>query len=113
MKRNRSGRCDMDLKKMERQYNTGIFSRERVLALTLLIATALGFYLCYLLIYPFLPPLAWALALAVVAHPLHEWLARRIQYPNVAAGLAVFIVAVTIVGPALFVTEKLVNEALA
>jgi len=48
----------------------GWFSRERVLALTLLGATVLVFYVCYLLVQPFLPALAWALALAVIAYRL-------------------------------------------
>jgi hypothetical protein len=51
---------------------SGWLSRERVLALVLLTATALAVYVCYLLTHPFLPALAWALALAVVAHPLHN-----------------------------------------
>jgi predicted PurR-regulated permease PerM len=34
-------------------------------------------------------PVAWAFALAVVAHPLHGWIARRVDKPGLAAGLAV------------------------
>jgi len=34
--------------------------------LVLLLVTGLGVYLCYLLAVPFLPPLVWAVALAVV-----------------------------------------------
>ncbi|HEX5733580.1 MAG TPA: AI-2E family transporter [Blastocatellia bacterium] len=86
-------------------------TRERALALVLVIATALAFYLCYRLVLPFLPALAWALALAVVAHPLHEWIARRIHQANIAAGLSVIIVTIILVAPALFVTERLVREA--
>ena len=47
------------------------------------------FYICYRLTLPFLPALAWALALAVVTYPLHGWIERRIKRPNIAAGLAV------------------------
>ncbi|HXG65503.1 MAG TPA: AI-2E family transporter [Blastocatellia bacterium] len=86
-------------------------TRDRVLALTLLAATALAFYVCYRLARPFLPAIAWALALAVVAHPLHEWIARRIRHANIAAGLAVLIIAFVIIAPALFLTERLVREA--
>jgi predicted PurR-regulated permease PerM len=69
-------------------------SRERALTLVLIVATALAVYLCYLLARPLLPALAWALALAVTAHPLHDWLARRIPWRNLAAGVPVFIAVV-------------------
>jgi predicted PurR-regulated permease PerM len=88
-------------------------TRERVLVLVLMAATALAFYVCYRLARPFLPALAWALALAVVAHPLHEWIARRIGNANIAATLAVVIVAALIVAPAIFVTQRIVREVVA
>ena len=88
----------------------GWLSRERALVLVLIVATGLAVYLCYQLARPFLPALAWAMALAVVAHPLHSWLLRRIPRPNLAAGLAVGLVAVAIVGPTLLVTQQLVRE---
>jgi predicted PurR-regulated permease PerM len=88
----------------------GWLSRERALVLVLLVTTALAVYLCYRLALPFLPALAWAVALAVVAHPLHSWLLRRLPRPNLAAGLAVGLVAVAIVGPTLLVTQQLLQE---
>lgn len=91
--------------------DTGWLTRERALALVLLAATALAAYVCYLLARPFLPALAWALALAVVAHPLYEWVLRRVRRPNLAAGLAVAVVAVIIIAPTVFVTQRLVREA--
>ena len=95
----------------ERVTNEGWLSRERALAVVLAAATALAFYVCYRLAYPFLPALAWALALAVVAHPLHEWIARRVKNNNIAAGLAVAIVAAALVAPATFVAQQLAREA--
>jgi predicted PurR-regulated permease PerM len=77
-----------------------------------MVATALAFFLCYLLARPFLPAATWALALAVVAHPLHEWIARRIFRPNVAAAVALAVVAATVVAPTLFVTQRLAGEAM-
>jgi predicted PurR-regulated permease PerM len=88
-------------------------TRERALALVLISATALAFYVCYLLAYPFLPSLAWALALAVIAHPLHDWLESRIRRPNIAAGIAVAIVAVAILAPTLFVLHSLLGQVAA
>src|SRR5258708_36210679 len=34
-------------------------------------------YLSYLIFEPFLKPLAWAIVLAVVFYPVHEWFTRR------------------------------------
>jgi predicted PurR-regulated permease PerM len=50
------------------------------------------------------------LALAVVAHPLHSWIERRLRRDNVAAGVAVVLVAVAIVGPTVLLTQRLGRE---
>lgn len=62
----------------------GWLTRERALALSLIVATCIVGYLCYRLILPFLASMAWALALAVIAHPLHRWINRGIANPNLA-----------------------------
>lgn len=71
----------------------GWLTRERVLTLVLLAATGLAVYVCYRLALPFLPALTWALALAVVAHPLHGRVLGRLGRPNLAAALSVALVA--------------------
>jgi predicted PurR-regulated permease PerM len=88
-------------------------TRERLLIFTLLATTALAFYLCYLLARPFLSAFAWALALAVIAHPFHGWIARRIRHPNLAAGLAVVGVAFVVVAPAIIAARQIIGEAVA
>jgi predicted PurR-regulated permease PerM len=88
----------------------GWLSRERALALTLIAATAIVFYLCYQITSPFLPALAWALALAVLTHPLYRWIARRISRPNVAAAVSVLIVTFVLVVPSAFVVHQLGSE---
>src|SRR5262245_30842242 len=103
---------DLKINRFPRQAEDGWWSRERTLVLALFIATALAFYLCYVLARPFLPALAWALTLAVVAHPLRDWIARRIFRPNLASVLAVVLVAATVVAPGLFVTQRLVRESM-
>lgn len=85
-------------------------TRQHALALLLLAGTALAFYLCYRMVEPFLAPIAWALALAVVARPVHAWLLDRIGKPNVAAALAVFLVAILLIAPAAFVVHQLLRE---
>ena len=86
-------------------------TRERVLVIVLAIATGIALYICYELAAPFLAPITWALALAVVAHPLHQWLEGRMKSGSLAAALAVLVVAVTLVAPAVLVVREISQEA--
>jgi predicted PurR-regulated permease PerM len=79
--------------------------------IVLLAATLAGAYLCLLLAAPFLPALTWALVLSVLFVPIHRILEARMKQPNLAAVVSVLIVALTIVGPATFVGQRLVTEA--
>ncbi|MBL8797225.1 MAG: AI-2E family transporter [Planctomycetia bacterium] len=89
----------------------GWASRERLLVVVLLVVTAIVFGLCVALARPFLPALAWALALAVVAHPVHRSLSRRLTHQGVAAGISVVLVALLLIVPAVLVAQRLVTEA--
>lgn len=91
----------------------GWFTRERVFVVILTVLTAFVFYLCYLLALPFVPALAWAVAVAVVAHPMHEWIRRRLRRKSLAAALSVLLVSITILAPAVFVVHQVTNDAVA
>lgn len=95
------------------EHDEGVLTRERVSALALGAATVVAVYISYLLLRPFLPSLAWALTFAVVAAPLYDFLARHVKSRSLAAVLSVVIVAVVVIGPAIFVGDRLVREALA
>lgn len=86
-------------------------SRSHVRTLVLMGATLSGLYLCYRLTVPFLPSLAWALALAVLFSPFQRWLESRIKSRSFAALIAVFVIALIVVAPATFVTQQLFQEA--
>lgn len=89
----------------------GWWTREHALVLVLVATTVLLLFLCWQLILPFFSPLAWALALAIIALPLHRWIERRLpKKPGLASGLAVFAVALVIVAPAVFVGTSIVQE---
>jgi predicted PurR-regulated permease PerM len=88
----------------------GWWTRDHALIIVLVAATTLLLVLCWQLAQPFIAPLAWALALAVVAHPLHEWLASRIKKPGLAAGIAVLVIAVVLAALVIFVGHSLVTE---
>jgi predicted PurR-regulated permease PerM len=81
----------------------------RPAALALLTLALLA--LCVLLLLPFLPALAWGVALAVVAWPLHTRLSSHVSHAWLAAGLTTLIVLVLIVAPGLFVAYQLAREA--
>jgi predicted PurR-regulated permease PerM len=96
----------------EPRAQTGVLSRPRMQAVVLLAATALGLFLCYLLIHPFLPALSWGLALAVVGYPIHKAICRRVPYPTLSASLTVAVIAAVIILPLVFVTQQLVRQAM-
>jgi predicted PurR-regulated permease PerM len=75
--------------------------------------TLVGIALCVYVAYPFLPALAWALALAVMAFPLHVRISRTIRNPNWAAGLSTACVVLLILIPVMLVAGQLAQEAAA
>jgi predicted PurR-regulated permease PerM len=86
-------------------------SRSHVHTLVLMAMTVVGIYFSYLLAIPFLPALAWALALAILFAPLYRWLEAKVKHPNLAATVSVLIVVVIVVVPLAFVAERIVGEA--
>ena len=88
----------------------GWLSRDRALALVLVLATLIAVYLCYLLLHPFLSAMAWALALAIVSYPSYERLARRIRSRNIAAAITVAVVALVIIAPTVLLAQQLLGQ---
>ncbi len=85
--------------------------KKRTGSLILLAATLGGFYVCYLLVVPFLPALTLALVLAVLFTPSHQAIELRLRRPNLAAGISVLLMAMIVVVPATLIAERLVSEA--
>ncbi len=67
--------------------------------------------LCYLLAVPFLPAITWAVALAIIAWPLHRWISHHIRRPMLAALLSAAMVVMLVVVPTILVTVQLAREA--
>jgi predicted PurR-regulated permease PerM len=88
----------------------GLYSRKGIGDAALLLATCIALWLCWRLASPFLAAITWALALAVVGHPLHDRLASWMR-PNVAALLAVMVVTVVLLAPGIFLLQKGFDEA--
>jgi len=87
------------------------FTRERVLTFLLAGATLIGLYVCYLIAKPFIAPMAFALALAVATQRPYDWIRRRFPNDTTAAVVAVVLVTLLIVGPAVSLGTYLVQQA--
>jgi predicted PurR-regulated permease PerM len=87
----------------------GWWTRERLSSLALFLLTVLGLVLCFLLLQPFISALTWALALSIVALPIHRRIEKRINR-HVAATLSLLLVAGVIVAPAYFVIQSVSQE---
>lgn len=71
---------------------------------------AMGYEL-YLLLSPFLVPIAWAMLLAFIAHPLFLRFVRVTRSPTAAALLTTAILALFILIPTVWLSGKLAAEA--
>lgn len=78
--------------------------------LALLAITALALYLCWTVAQPFVPSLAWATALAVVAWPLHRRFARYARSPTLAAVLTCMVVFILIGVPMTVLVPRIVAQ---
>jgi predicted PurR-regulated permease PerM len=83
--------------------------RFRPLALAALTVALIG--LCVWLAVPFLPAVTWAVALAILAWPLHAWVCRRVPRAGLAAGVSTLLVVLVVVLPGAFVSYQLAREA--
>jgi predicted PurR-regulated permease PerM len=78
-----------------------------------LVAILIGLYICYLLALPFLAALTWAVALAVLAAPLHRAIERKVRRPSLSAAVSIVLLAVVVVIPLALVGQQLVRELIA
>ncbi|WP_439621610.1 AI-2E family transporter [Gemmata sp.] len=86
-------------------------SRGRARTAALVALTLIGLTLCVLVAYPFLPALAWAVALAVIVFPIHARVAKVIPNANWAAGVSTAAVVAIILVPVLLLGAQLGREA--
>ncbi len=73
-------------------------------------ATLIAFYLCWLMIQPFIDVLMWAAVLAIVFYPIHRRLVQRTGRPGWSSLLSCLLVIVTILLPLTLLTIAVVNE---
>lgn len=84
--------------------------REKVRWVVLLSGVVLAFYLCWLMLQPFVQVLLWALVLTTAFEPLHARLLARIKNADVSALLSCFIVMLTIGVPTALIGFTVIRE---
>ena len=87
-------------------------TQDRIMLGILGVLTLVALVLCYRIASPFLPALTWAIALAVVARPMHRRIVRHLDRPTIAAALSVALVTIVVVVPIAFATQQLAQEAI-
>jgi predicted PurR-regulated permease PerM len=82
----------------------------RIAWVTLVVLASGAAYLCFLVLSPFIEPLAYGVIGATLAYPLHRWTLARLKHPSLAALLTSLIFVVVFVGPLTFVITVVVRE---
>ena len=80
----------------------------RLLSLIALTVILIG--LSISLALPFLPAITWAVALAILAWPVHRWISHTLGRGWLAAGLSSTMVATVILGTGVFITYQIARE---
>ena len=86
-------------------------SRSRMRGFVILTITVAGTLVCFLLALPFLPALIWAIALAILFLPAHQWLEARLKNQNLAALVSVLWIGLLVVVPIALLGGRLITEA--
>lgn len=82
-------------------------TRDSLTTAVLLAFTALSILVCIVVVAPFIPAITWALAVAIVAYPLHSWIRSRIQRPDLAAAICVALLTLGLLIPIVFVAQEI------
>jgi predicted PurR-regulated permease PerM len=77
---------------------------------SLLLATGIALYLCWLMVRPFLGVIAWATVLAIVFYPVHSRLLLHVKRPSLAALLSCLLTILIILIPIALITLAVFSE---
>src|SRR5215217_5132821 len=78
--------------------------------LALLAATAIGLYLCWLMLRPFIGVLEWAIVLVIVFYPVHKQLAIKMRRRSLTALVSCLLVVLVVVLPLILLTTAVAQE---
>jgi predicted PurR-regulated permease PerM len=74
------------------------------------ICIAAAFFGVVFLLYPYFNYLFFALLLAYLLHPLHDWLQKRIRNRSACGLILIFLILVAVILPTIFLSARLVRE---
>jgi len=74
------------------------------------ICIAAAFFGVVFLLYPYLNYLFFALLLAYILHPLHDWLQKHIRNRSACSLILIFLILVAVILPTILVSARLVRE---
>jgi predicted PurR-regulated permease PerM len=76
----------------------------------LLIILAILGYLSYVVIRPFLVPIAWAIVISILFYPAYLFISVYVRMKSVASAITVLLVLIVIIGPLTYITMLLIGE---
>jgi predicted PurR-regulated permease PerM len=88
-----------------------VFDRERIIQIFFFGFLAVMAYELFVLLDPFLTPIAWAILIAFVMHPLLTELDRIVKRRTLSALILTLAVALVVILPAVWLSGRLANEA--
>jgi predicted PurR-regulated permease PerM len=77
---------------------------------TLIILSLILGFLVYLVLKPFLTPIAWAVVLSIVFYPLYAFFRKHIKWKSFAAAITLIVILVIILGPFSYLSFLLAKE---
>lgn len=84
--------------------------RAQARGIALWVAIAIAFYLCWLMLRPFVGVLLWAAVPVIVFYPVHKRLAKRIKRPGLSALLSSVLMVLVLVLPLTFLSLAVAAE---
>ncbi len=84
----------------------------RIPCIALLVITSIFLYIASRILEPFLAPIVWAIALAILVHPVFKQTQRWVKRASIASGMVVFLIGIALATPTVWVSRELIVAAL-
>ena len=92
------------------QNQHGTLNRNQVLSTAIVLLTALAVYLFYIVAKPFISPLIWAMAFAILGYPLYRKILGAVKNRSLASGITSTLIALLIIVPIVIIGRQVIVE---
>jgi predicted PurR-regulated permease PerM len=72
--------------------------------------TVAAFYVCWLMLSPFIDVLVWAVVLVIVFYPAHRRIVRRVRHPALSALASVLLIMLVVIVPLSLISSAVVVQ---